>query len=352
VITKNRCCIVLLAGLSLMICLQTSQAIPPAPSAVSGKEYSHFIDEDSTGIPDFEQAIFWDGLGGAIDTFDYSGTPRMPTISVIKPETDAIAFDNDFLFQRLRDNTADLIFSTDMDGSMYFEDTAAVAMGGVWAAPPMINMMAPPRDVDAIELWGPNSSAAASGDDGYNYSLESRPPFGPGAIDPGFVPVWHIPGSTPGALGPAAFPLFSTADLVAAIFPLAPVGTPIDLLQEELDLDGMMLDIQEFEEAIPGGPPGVSVGRINFTIDPITDPNGLVVFDGGEIFTWDFALPGPIAPAAFLFHGGHLWDTAFPVMATYGTLSENVNGIEAVPEPATGLLLAVGMLFLGRRRRC
>jgi hypothetical protein len=139
-------------------------------------------------------------------------------------------------------------------------------------------------------------------------------------------------------------------ELAAAILPLAPAGTPTALIQEELDLDGMMLDIDEFEPDPTGGG-GLRVGRINFTIDPIFDASGAVVFDGGEIFTWDFAFPGPIAPAAFLLHGGHLWDTAFSVMGTFGTATENVNGIEAVPEPAAGVLLVLGMLLLCWQRR-
>ena len=348
---NKRCLIGSIACLSIMICVESAKAVI-SPTAVSGKEYSHFMDEDFMGVPDFEQTIFWDGFGGALDTFDFTPAPgpvRTPPISIPNPETDALANDNDLLFQELRDNRAALIFSTDGDGAIYYEDTAGA--GGIWAAPPTINMIAPPRDVDAIEVWGPDSTDAMSGDDAFNYSLESRPPLGPGAFDPGFVSVWHVPGSAPGALGPTAFPLLSTGELAAAIFPLAPAGTPIQVLQEELDLDGMMLDINEFEPDPVGGGAGVRVGRINFSIDPIIDASGAVVFDGGEIFTWDFAFPGPIVPAAFLSHGGHLWDTAFSVIGTFGTATENVNGIEAVPEPAASFLLVLGMMLLGWQRR-
>ena len=39
--------------------------------------------------------------------------------------------------------------------------------------------------------------------------------------------------------------------------------------------------------------------------------------------------------AHYLFHGGHLWNTEFEVMATYNTASENINALEAanIPEP-------------------
>jgi hypothetical protein len=346
------------ATIALLAHVATSQAVPPPPTAVTGKEYSNFMDKDASGVLDPEQAVFWTGTGAALDTFDYTpGAPgplRDPPISIDRPETDALAFDRDQFFFPLRGNTRDLVFSTDGDPDIYFEDTAGV--GGTWATAGMINSTPGALDdVDAIELWGPDSTAAALGDDAFNYSLESRPPLGPGAVDPGLISVWHVPGSVPGALGPTAFPLLFVPELAAAISTLAPVGTSIDLLQNELDLDGMMLNIEQFEPEIPGGPAGLRVGSIHFTIDPIIDPlTGVVVFDGGEIFTWDFAFPGPIAPAGFLSHGGHLWDTAFGVMTTFGTATENVNGIESVPEPATTLLAALAITsfcVLGRRRR-
>jgi hypothetical protein len=70
-------------------------------------------------------------------------------------------------------------------------------------------------------------------------------------------------------------------------------------------------------------------------------------FDGGEIWVWQNG-----APANFLYHGCHLWDTAFDAMAVFG--DENVDALEAVglPEPATFLLLTVTLLgtFIRRPR--
>ena len=74
--------------------------------------------------------------------------------------------------------------------------------------------------------------------------------------------------------------------------------------------------------------------------------DGYAFIDGGEIWVWD-----GINPAAFLFHGGVLWDTANNVTNLLG--SEDVDALEAasVPEPASLGILALGALAMLRRRR-
>lgn len=347
---KTRTFLWLLGGFCITF-QQTAWAVLP-PTSVTGKEYSNAPDIDALGFLASEQTVFWTGTGIAFDTFDFTPGPgpvRVPPISILdNPQTDALANTGDRFFNEVRADISDLLFSTDGDPSIYFETPVAIG-GGIWATPPVINGVFPPTDVDAIEVWGPDSTAAASLDDAFNYSLESVPPGpGLGAFDPGFVPVWHVPGSVPGTLGPAAFPLITSAELALAIAPLAPVPIDLILLQESLDLDALMLSDVDFEE-VPGGPP-IRRARLNFSIDPIVDPaSGALVFDGGEIFVWDFDSTLPIMPAAFLFHGGHLWDTVFPVMVTYGTASENINGIESVPEPSSIWLLGITLLWIGVR---
>ena len=84
---------------------------------------------------------------------------------------------------------------------------------------------------------------------------------------------------------------------------------------------------------------------IMFSIAPVD------VFDGGEIWVWDF----DAGAAVFLTHGGEIWDTAHSVVGHFGLPTggefENINALEAIPEPATMSLLAVSGLAVLRRRK-
>ncbi len=343
-----------------------ASAVPPVgPASVPGKEYSHHFDHDFAGAADAEQSVFWDGTGAAFDTFDYTpmlctfiggtGPNRLPFDPTnCEGEVDAMAFDFDFLFQAVQADGVPLIFSTDADPSMYFEEAGAT-VGGVWAAPAVINAGVMLRDIDAIELWGPID---AGSDDAFNYSLETLGSL-LGIPDPGGTAVWHVPGSTPGALGPVAVTLITDAEIAAAIAPLFP---NFDVSDQQINLDGMMLSnvqvtLDDNNRVVDRR------AEITFTLDPIVithdDGTTTTILDGGEIFTWRFDSTVAPGPAAFLRHGGHIWDTAFGVMATYGTASENVNGLEGVsniPEPASIALFAFGLVGLtcaglSRRRR-
>jgi hypothetical protein len=84
--------------------------------------------------------------------------------------------------------------------------------------------------------------------------------------------------------------------------------------------------------------------NVIYSIEPLSVPGTPIAFDGGEIFIYK----GANTPTTFLNHGGHLWDTAFDVRATFGVQNENVDALEAaatfVPEPGCAVLAAWGLL--------
>jgi hypothetical protein len=155
-------------------------------------------------------------------------------------------------------------------------------------------------DLDALEVWGGELL-----DDSTRFSLEG---------DPTFVAVWAYDSGLD-----TSVPLITSGQIAAAI------GQPN--LLPQIDLDALMM----------GGE------QLLFSIRPIDG-----FFDGGEIWSWD-----GIGLAAFLSHGGHLWDTANDVTVLLG--AENVDALEAVsavPEPSSlslTLFAALGALALRRR---
>ena len=150
-------CGALLASPIVVSSIASAGPILP-PSLVPGKEYSNHVDETAGGLADFLQNIAWDGLGGAVDTFDYSGSGR-PILPGGDPEpmdpdmVDALANNNDFLFDPVRMSAVPFVVSFGGIGDIYFHDTAGAT--GIWALGPVdINVGSPPDDVDGLELWG------------------------------------------------------------------------------------------------------------------------------------------------------------------------------------------------------
>ena len=140
------------------------------------------------------------------------------------------------------------------------------------------------------------------------------------------ISVWNY-------IGGVASPYIPTAAIAAAI------GAPA--LEQQIDLDAMMVfdDIGDETFTAPGD-------TIMFSIAPIPG-----AFDGGEIWVWNV---GAGIPAPFLVHGGEVWSTSvMGHFAGYGFIvDENINALEAVPEPATlAVLLVGGLLVLKRRTR-
>ncbi len=294
----------------------------PLPTQVPGKEYSNNVDRKAhpnQATPDVlgGQVVYWDGAGGTTDTTDFfPGNGGIPERSY---QIDALANRSDVLFDEVIGDDAFLLFSTDQDNRIFYE-TPITGGGGVWAQALQIDQI-PPDDVDALEVWGPSNPSA---------ELEERVNQGLGqlVIDP--TPDDANRYSTERFMDPfeaAVFdslgnPIFSHADIAAAI------GRP-DLADSlDFDLDAMMM----------------SSLNILFSIDPID------IFDGGEIWAWDGITPGG---ATYLVHGGHVWDTAFDVMGTFGTATENINALEAAvaPEPTILALMGIGLAGLGFRRR-
>lgn len=298
--------------------------ILPSPTVVSGKEYSHWLDVQTPGgappIWDAEQVVRWDGIGGTEDGFDYTGSRPMDPFD---GEVDALANAGDALFPEVIANQAFLIFSVSQDPNIYWEGMAPGSFG-LWAGPADINVFGV-LDVDGLEVWGEEPPDSG---DANRYSLAGDPFEDTVTPLPPKVAVWEFDGV-------GSYPVFYTMDLSESIEMQFGIPGLKDQLVEVLDVDAMM----------------TSGGSILFSVAPLSVPSplgGTFDLDGGEIFVLD----GVGQATYFLDHGGHLWDTAFDVMGTFGLLSENINALEAVstPEPSTALLLVLAGGAMLRRR--
>ncbi|MEQ8846658.1 PEP-CTERM sorting domain-containing protein [Botrimarina sp.] len=370
-----------------------------SPAATFGKEYSHDVDQSTAGgggLADPQQIIAWDGLGGAADGLDYSGT--RPGYAP-DDQVDAAANHNDALFRQLRDDLAHLVFSHDDlistypappgaggggafaptpipsfgplvtsgghviggAGEISFERAGAYAPPatmGTWAPQAAVNGMPLPRDVDALEVWGPEPGTTGDAD---KYSLQvdffsGGPAGGPGTS------VWNLSGT----------PYISHATIAAAVTSLlGPVGSGVLPFPTFIDGDDainvdalMVLDTIGDPDAFDRDPNGGPGDQIIFSIQQIpdlTDPDGYYA-TGSELFVLDASL-GP-AGTTYLRHGGHLWDHSFALSdlvispnftdGRYGVL--DINAIEAVgelvvPEPASvGLVATLAAAAVWRRR--
>lgn len=420
---KCSCCLAILAGMAMVVLGQqamatipyTPAALPPgafpgigpgliAPSDTFGKEYSHDIDLSTLaggGVPDPQQVIAWDGIGGAAEGLDYTGT--RPTYSM-DDQVDATANHVDALFRQLKEDRAHLIFSHDDMISVYigvpgppvpagsmFSAGTVPSMGpipvsngsliggagelsyeiggvhsgpsdqGLWASQPEINGMPLPRDVDGVEVWGPEPGLTADADK-YSLEVDAFSAFvgaGPGTS------VWNLSGT----------PYISHPTIVAAVSALLGPMPPTAVLpypdfidgNDAINLDALMVrDVIGEEDMFDRNPTGAPGDQIIFSIRQIPDPGDTDGYyaTGSELFVLD-ASAGP-GGTVYLKHGGHEWSHAYALsdlvlppemLDGYGVI--DINAIEAIgqiiiPEPVTCALMIVslaGVAALRRRRR-
>jgi len=329
-------------AVAILVCLASAQALAngplvPPPTQIPGKEYSNNPDENAVGALDAMQNIAWDGLGNAWDTFDYDGVddPQGEQVDALANIQDALFFDV------IRDQVPMVLSfngtATGTDGDIYYQTNGAAYLTGVWAAGPVdINKAFPPDDVDGLEVWGPEvapdpAGGPGFGDDANLYSLLGDPGLGGGRVS-----VWQYDQVTGASFMYMSYP--TMASIVAAV-----TGVPEGDLPD-LDLDAMMVfdDRGEIDEMNIYDPYADS---ILFSVRATS--NAALTLDGGEIFV---NAPGA-GILGFLTHGGELWDTLHTVGADFGVGTEEVNALEAIPEPATLSLLALTGLGLLRRRR-
>lgn len=181
--------------------------------------------------------------------------PRNPASSLVVPlttevpgEVDGLSNKAEILFDSVVANTTSLLFSVQNDGNIYFERQDSAS--GSWATAATIDGMNAPNDVDGLEIWGPEVMSDA---DRYSLQGDRGFPGGPGVAIWGYDVGTHT--STP--------ILLSTT--LAGLIGLETV------LLDQLDLDAMMVN------------PGAEAEPIIFSIAPVMDASGAVLFDGASV---------------------------------------------------------------------
>lgn len=321
---------------------------------------------------------------GSVDAFDFGSF----SFNYPEGQVDALANRGDFLLGPVTRNDATLLFSTtaDLDASTVLPPAGSGSSAGVvakahvhWEAPigpgggPGIGegiwatIEAPPagpatapgpgvnhhvvEDLDALEVWGPEPphhdirggvdpkviegyisgfGVGANTADADRFSIDND------ALNGG-VSVWAFDITT-GVISPWV----PHSEIVAAVETLflGPGERFDEETRHQIDVDGTMA--RDVAADLDGTSSAWGPGdELLFTIDPvrtmILDPTGASVpgpfIDGGEVMHLVKTGFGPGAGTfgvSFLSHGGHLWDTAFPVATTFGYEFEDVDALEAV----------------------
>ena len=274
----------------------------PPPRQVPGKEFSTILDLNAANSPTPGQSMFWDGLGGVSDAYNYSS---------LRGQLDALANADDALFDAVRANNTFLLLS--MQDDLNRNSVFAISPTGtvsLWASNSTVWNPAPPDgtgtgpadfDLDALEIWGPELIVDAN-----RFSLEFDVlPDGTGSAS-----VLHLDNSVQ----------YTREDIAAAI------GRPD--LADRIDLDALM----------------VKGNDLLFSIQPLDE------FDGGEI--WDWSGTGL---ATFLDFGGRTWNTENNIkdyFQGYGfdISNDNIDALEAASVPGPLPIFGLGAAFGFSRR--
>ena len=333
-------------------------------ASVPGKEYSNDVDKDAAGNPDEGQVVHWDGDGtpsSVWDSFDYHLDGDIGEGASF--QVDALANIRDKLFLDLDGTRPEVFKEGDLNPYhdtvslvVSFQDSAVLeykkniyasrsayrdGSTQLWAEwDTNINATAGALDdVDGLEMHGPDQT-----DDANMYSLEGDP------IPDGETERFSVFRFKPDVLNPqtetygVSVPYLATQVLLDAVIKddeTNPVwdGSPDPA---DFDVDAMMIWDVDNDDVFGSG------DKILFSVRPIVG-----LFDDGEIWLYKF----DETDATFLVQGEltdggaqRIWNTAHNVSQHFfgdDSHSENINAMEAVPEPSTLALILVSGLIVG-----
>ncbi len=300
---------------------QETEYHTPSPLNVPGKEYSTHQDTNAIGQSVEGQTIMWQGNGTATNAINYKYDYNGGDLSGLGFQVDEIANCRDKYMLDLIADRVSLVYSIENDANLFYHHSSILdKKAGVWATPEQVNSTAIPQDIDGIELWGP-----ADRPDANMYSREG---------DVGSVAVFKFDEDTRQS---SAF-LTTKVLFDHIILDNGELAKNHGLTEEQLDLDGLVV-WDSYDDGQFG-----SQDIVMFSIKPVGD-----LFDGGEIWTYTYG----DATAHFLYQGGVYWNKEHDVRAELNlpsSASENIDGLEALPEPATLSLLILGSLALLRQK--
>jgi hypothetical protein len=319
--------------------------VPFTPTQVPGKEYSDYTDKNADGTANPGAIVHWTGTGAATNSFDFQKGSGLVRINELPFEVDALANIRDMYTLDVVADRIALLVSFTGSSSIYYSRSSCYhgpTRTSVWALPGMINSTPGAlADLDALEVYGPEEA-----DDACMFSRQDDL----GAADGVSIYRYHPEAD-------ASLPYLLTSVLRNAV--VNDSNEHINWSQHDpaaFDVDALMVwdngDDDVFDESTiinRFGNPEVRKDVIIFSVRAISG-----LFDGGEIWTYQYGDD----KAQFLRNGrvgGEqiTWNTAFNVKQYFGVNSEDIDALEALPEPATVGLLALGggAVLLRRRRR-